>query len=213
MPIHRRHMRAAWLAWLVLGVVLGAGVVLLVTVEDSSQTPRGSGVSGEQTRVVSAFSGVELVGSNIVTVGGPRSVIVRGDDNLLSHVTTSVRFGRLTIAHRQLLPAHADARRGHRPVAGRARAQRKRDRFGPGRARAVGHGDALRQRGRARQRHGRPAPRHPRRLRRRAAGRPRRTRHARRHQRVPSAPTARRASSSRRSAPACVSIPGRQRSR
>ena len=46
------------------------------------------------------FNSVELAGSNIVTVrvGAPRSVVVRADDNLLSHVPTTVRSGRLVIS-------------------------------------------------------------------------------------------------------------------
>lgn len=98
-PVPARHMRPSWLAWLVLGILLGAGTLLLFTVDHSDDTLDGSGVPGEQARAVSPFGGVELAGSNIVTVrvGGPRSVIVRGDDNLLSHVTTTVRSGRLVI--------------------------------------------------------------------------------------------------------------------
>jgi hypothetical protein len=82
-----------------IGVLLGAAGALLFTIADSDETVRGSGVAAEQVRSVGAFSAVELSGSNIVTirVGGARSVVVRGDDNLLSHVTTTVRSGRLNI--------------------------------------------------------------------------------------------------------------------
>jgi len=98
-PAHRRHARPTWLAFLMLGVLLGAGGVLVFTLDESSDTAGGSGVPGRQARAVPAFSSVQLVGSNIVTVrvGGARSVIVRGDDNLLSHITTTVRSGRLVI--------------------------------------------------------------------------------------------------------------------
>jgi hypothetical protein len=48
---------------------------------------------------VAPFTAVDLAGSNIVaiTVGGPQSVRVRADDNLLSHVTTRVDSGTLEI--------------------------------------------------------------------------------------------------------------------
>jgi len=101
-PVDRRQTRRPRrLAWLFAGVLIGAAIVLLFTVHDSTHTLRGSGKPAEQRRAVSAFSGVELAGSNIVTlhVGGRRSVIVRADDNLLSHVITTVRAGRLVIAN------------------------------------------------------------------------------------------------------------------
>jgi hypothetical protein len=102
-PAHRRAMRRpTWLAWLLAGAAAGAAVAVLMTVDHPSDTLRGSGVPAEQTRAVPRFRGVELAGSNVVTVrvGGPRSVIVRADDNLLSHVTTTVRSARLVIATR-----------------------------------------------------------------------------------------------------------------
>jgi putative autotransporter adhesin-like protein len=96
----RRHQlrRPTWLVWLLAGAAIGAAAVA-VTVDHSGSTLRGSGVPAEQTRVVPAFKGVELAGSLIATVrvGSPRSVVVRADDNLLSHVTTTVRSGRLVI--------------------------------------------------------------------------------------------------------------------
>ena len=100
MPTRARPRQTRRLVWLLAGVLAGAGVVLLVTNDD--RQPRGlqgSGVSAAQARVVPAFDSVELAGSNVVTidVGGKRSVVVRGDDNLLSRVTTTVRAGRLVI--------------------------------------------------------------------------------------------------------------------
>ncbi len=61
---------------------------------------RGSGIAASQTRAVAQFSGVELAGDNIVhvTVGGPQSVVVHADSNLISHVTTRVEAGTLIIA-------------------------------------------------------------------------------------------------------------------
>ena len=61
----------------------------------------GSGVAGSQTRELLPFDGVELAGSNEVTirVGGEQSVVVHADDNLLDRVTTRVRDGKLVIGN------------------------------------------------------------------------------------------------------------------
>ena len=95
------------------GLALGAALVLLAStglllvVEtdvfrgSSSASGQGSGVAASQTRDVAGFSGVELAGSNVVTVrvGGTQSVVVHADDNLLSRVTTQVRAGSLVIGN------------------------------------------------------------------------------------------------------------------
>ena len=62
---------------------------------------QGSGVAATQTRAVAKFSSLDLAGSNnvTVTVGGPQSVVVRADSNLLSHVTTRVAAGTLVIGN------------------------------------------------------------------------------------------------------------------
>jgi hypothetical protein len=54
-----------------------------------------------QTRAVSAFHSVELVGGNnvVIHVGEKRSVVVRADDNLLGRVTTKVASGKLVIGN------------------------------------------------------------------------------------------------------------------
>ncbi len=59
----------------------------------------GSGVAASETRAVPLFTALDLAGANDVTVhvGGPRSVVVRGDDNVLPLVTTEVRDGALVI--------------------------------------------------------------------------------------------------------------------
>lgn len=64
-----------------------------------SGTVHGSGHAAAQTRSVGAFTGVDLAGSNIVsiTVGSPKSVVVHADDNLLDKVTTRVQGGRLVV--------------------------------------------------------------------------------------------------------------------
>lgn len=60
---------------------------------------QGSGIAASQARVVPAFAGVNLAGSNkvTITVGGRQSVVVHADNNLISHVTTRVEGGNLVI--------------------------------------------------------------------------------------------------------------------
>lgn len=64
-----------------------------------SSTIPGSGVATSETRTLPPFTAVELAGSNNLTVqvGSPQSVAVRGDDNLVGHVRTTVRSGVLVI--------------------------------------------------------------------------------------------------------------------
>jgi Putative auto-transporter adhesin, head GIN domain len=81
-------------------ILATVGVALLVNASGSSSSAlRGSGIGATQIRSVGAFSGVDLAGSNTVTVvvGVPRSVVVDADSNLLSHVTTQVTAGTLVI--------------------------------------------------------------------------------------------------------------------
>jgi hypothetical protein len=65
-------------------------------------TVEGSGIEGTQTRDVGAFDKIHVSGSaNIaVDVGGPQSLSLRGDDNLLEFVVTEVRGGTLHIGMR-----------------------------------------------------------------------------------------------------------------
>lgn len=65
----------------------------------SGSAVRGSGVAASQTRALPGFSSLDLAGSNDVTVlvGGPQSVVVHADSNLISNVTTSVVGGTLVI--------------------------------------------------------------------------------------------------------------------
>ena len=67
----------------------------------SSASVRGSGVAATESRTLPTFSGVELGGSNTVTivVDGRQSVVVHADDNLLDKVTTTVHDGRLVIGN------------------------------------------------------------------------------------------------------------------
>ena len=91
-------------AVLAVAAAIGVGVLLgYLIFGDSpgsgSGTEQGSGNAAAQTRSVGAFTGLELAGSNIVSirVGGPQSVVVHADDNLLDRVTTSVQGGRLVV--------------------------------------------------------------------------------------------------------------------
>ena len=98
-PGHRRLQIsfAALLAALALAMI---GVALEVHGGGPSHPGvQGSGVAAVQTRNVATFSRLDLAGSNNVTVvvGARRSVVVRADSNLISHVTTQVVAGTLVI--------------------------------------------------------------------------------------------------------------------
>lgn len=102
-PAHDR--RAPWqrigLVALV-GVVAVAAIVVFVdlAVRNDGDSTRGSGVAATENRELAPFATVELAGANAVTVrvGPPQSVAVTADDNLVDHVTTTVRSGSLFIA-------------------------------------------------------------------------------------------------------------------
>lgn len=84
----------------IIAFLLAAVTVMLVRDHQSSGSQvRGSGVAATQTRALSAFSKLDLAGSNnvIVTVGGRQSVVVHADSNLLRDVTTRVASGTLII--------------------------------------------------------------------------------------------------------------------
>jgi hypothetical protein len=105
-PLHRQPQRRA-LVWIVgvFGLVaVGVGIGLIIDSEifessSSSNTVHGSGVAATETREVPPFAGVDLAGGTDVTVrvGEERSVVVRGDDNLLSRITTEVVDGNLVV--------------------------------------------------------------------------------------------------------------------
>jgi Putative auto-transporter adhesin, head GIN domain len=103
-PTTFQHRHAPSRALLVLAgvVVLAAVVVALIAggvFDGSSGTLVGSGVPATEEREVDSFAGVELAGTTAVTiqVGGPQSVVVSADENLLDTVTTQVSSGRLVI--------------------------------------------------------------------------------------------------------------------
>jgi len=105
-PVHRRTPELVLAA--VVGVFVVTGILLVVghdthRFSSGSNAVVGSGVPAEQTRDVPPFGGVDLAGSNDVTVvaGAKRSVVVRGDDNLLDLVTTRVVDGTLVISNKE----------------------------------------------------------------------------------------------------------------
>jgi putative autotransporter adhesin-like protein len=102
-PVRSRHTtphgQPIMIAVLIAALaVVAIGIALLVR-GGSSTGAQGSGVAVTQTRAVAAFSRLDLAGSNNVTVivGGPQSVVVHADRNLINHVTTGVAAGTLTI--------------------------------------------------------------------------------------------------------------------
>ena len=92
-PHRTKPQVAAFTALLVLAAI---GVVLLAC---SSGSPgvQGSGVAATSARALPNFGGIDLAGSNNVTVvaGARQSVVVHAGSNLLSHVTTQVKAGTL----------------------------------------------------------------------------------------------------------------------
>lgn len=87
-------------------VVIAAAVVLLVRHDvfqgsSGSTGTKGSGIAATQTREVAKFAGLDLAGSNVVTVrvGSGQSVVVRADHNLLGRITTVVQAGTLVIGN------------------------------------------------------------------------------------------------------------------
>ena len=101
---HRHQL--VWIVGLVALVLVGIGVALLVMFDvfgssSTSTAIQGSGIAATQTREVPDFSGVDLAGTNNVTiqVGGEQSVVVHADNNLLDNVTTEVQAGTLVIAN------------------------------------------------------------------------------------------------------------------
>jgi hypothetical protein len=92
-----------WAAFITLLILAAIGVVLLardvLPGSSTSSGVQGSGVAATSTRALPNFSGIDLAGSNNVTVmaGARQSVVVHADTNLLSRVTTQVKAGKLII--------------------------------------------------------------------------------------------------------------------
>jgi Putative auto-transporter adhesin, head GIN domain len=97
----RRGLPRLHVFLLAMLIVLVAAAALLLVGHDRtvSSTEQGSGTSVTQVRDLPSFSAIDLAGTNgvSVAVGPAQSVAVRADDNLLDHVTTVVRNGRLTV--------------------------------------------------------------------------------------------------------------------
>ena len=99
-PHRAKPQMAAFIALFILaaiGVVLLARDVLQGSLESSGV--QGSGAAATSTRALPSFSGIDLAGSNNITVvaGTRQSVVVHADSNLLGHVTTQVKAGTLII--------------------------------------------------------------------------------------------------------------------
>jgi Putative auto-transporter adhesin, head GIN domain len=94
------HSQPILIAILIGVLVLAAiGVAVLVHGGSSNTGLQGSGVAVAQTRAVASFTALDLGGSNDVTVivGGPQSVVVHADSNLVNRVTTGVVAGTLIV--------------------------------------------------------------------------------------------------------------------
>jgi Putative auto-transporter adhesin, head GIN domain len=100
-PEHRTELALIVVLTAVL-VLAMIGVAVLVRGGGSSTNGiQGSGAAVTQTRTVASFTGLDLAGSNNVTVivGAPQSVVVHADSNLINHVTTGVVAGTLVIGN------------------------------------------------------------------------------------------------------------------
>lgn len=86
---------------LLLILVAAVGATLIRN-HDSPSSTNGSGVAVTQRRDLAPATSLELTGACNLTVrvGGPQTVIVRADDNLVDRVTTRVRSGTLLIGTR-----------------------------------------------------------------------------------------------------------------
>jgi len=107
-----QHLQPSLIVAVIAVLVLGAiGVALALRGGGSSPGSgiQGSGVAATQTRAVPSFTGLDLAGSNEVTVvvGAPRSVTVHADTNLISHITTRVVAGTLIIGETGSFTSHA----------------------------------------------------------------------------------------------------------
>ena len=102
----RGPQRLPWIPVLLAFVLGGLAVALLyhfdVLGSPSSSLIEGSGRAATQSRDLPSFESLELTGANnvVIEVGGKQSVLVRGDDNLLDRVTTTVRSHTLVIGNR-----------------------------------------------------------------------------------------------------------------
>jgi putative autotransporter adhesin-like protein len=99
-PHHHQGLIVALILAVAIVVVLAAVVAAVVVRSGSPGSGlQGSGVAATQSRALPRFSSLDLTGSNKVTVdvGGPQSVVVHADSNLMRQVTTRVVAGTLVI--------------------------------------------------------------------------------------------------------------------
>lgn len=98
-----RHPRRVTAVLLAVVLILVVAVVVLLARDQGTTTISvgvlGSGVAASQTRPLPAFRGIDLAGSNTLTihVGSKQSVNVQADDNLIDVVTTVVAGGTLFV--------------------------------------------------------------------------------------------------------------------
>jgi hypothetical protein len=80
-------------------LLAAAALVGVLLVVGCRVTKEGSGVEASAERTVDPFSRISLSGDAaiVVTVGQPQAVSVRGDDNLLQDVETTVDDGELQV--------------------------------------------------------------------------------------------------------------------
>jgi Putative auto-transporter adhesin, head GIN domain len=95
-----------------LGVVLAFVAVAPIIQSCCNTGIRGSGTGRRETRIVAPFDVISVSGTFTVeiTVGPAESVAVTADDNLLSHVTTTVDNKLLTIRTDQPIQPRTDVK-------------------------------------------------------------------------------------------------------
>jgi hypothetical protein len=86
--------------------------VLLAGCGSSGSTTKGSGHVVTEKRSVGSFSSIELIGAATVDVfvGKPTALTIRGDDNILPLIRTSVSNGALVVASKHSYSSRHDLR-------------------------------------------------------------------------------------------------------
>lgn len=106
---HHPRLAPTWLAGAFVLALIAISIGFAVQREERTTGATGSGVAGTQVRHLDPFSRIDLAGANTVSVrvGSPQLVTVRGDDNLLERVTTTVAGGTLSIGNRGSFETHS----------------------------------------------------------------------------------------------------------
>jgi preprotein translocase subunit SecG len=101
---HHPRTTPVWLAGLFVLILIVLSITFrAVREEETGGTGlAGSGVTATQVRHLDPFSAVDLAGANtlVIGVGAVQRVTIRGDDNLLDRITTTVTEGTLDIGNR-----------------------------------------------------------------------------------------------------------------